>query len=75
MLPTNLKILALSRAHKDKVSLGELIRKGLKLLLKQPSEKSSKIADPFYADNRVFAGEAPSDLSVNHDHYLYGEKS
>jgi hypothetical protein len=28
--------------------------------------------DPFFSDKTVFSGKSPSDLSANHDDYLYG---
>lgn len=32
-------------------------------------------ADPLFSDSAVFVGDAPSDLSVNHDDYLSGDKT
>jgi hypothetical protein len=29
--------------------------------------------DPFFADKNCYTGETPSDLSLNHDQYLYEE--
>ncbi len=36
-------------------------------------ENDCQMADPLFADDEVFAGEAPEDLSLKHDDYLYGE--
>jgi hypothetical protein len=30
-----------------------------------------RATDPLFADKRIFAGDAPTDLSGNHDRYLY----
>lgn len=38
------------------------------------SENDCQKADPLFADDEVFAGEVPDDLSLKHDDYLYGEK-
>ncbi|GAG05032.1 unnamed protein product, partial [marine sediment metagenome] len=38
------------------------------------SDGDRSTVDPFFSDNAVYVGEAPRDLSVNHDGYLYGEK-
>lgn len=31
--------------------------------------------DPLFADEAVYTEDAPDDLSVEHDRYLYGEQS
>ena len=33
-----------------------------------------QISDPLFADEEVFTGEAPEDLSLKHDDYLYGDR-
>lgn len=33
-----------------------------------------RMADPLFADEAVFDGEAPEDLSLRHDDYLYGDR-
>ena len=71
ILPNDLKMRAVKKARKQGISLGEFIRQALKLAL-QPS-KSQYQTDPFFHDERLFTGETPSDLSKNHDTYLYGE--
>lgn len=67
MLPENLKIKAMNFARSEKMSLGELIRE---LLQKKLQTKTSQ-RDCFYAEDLVFSGELPKDLSENHDDYLY----
>ena len=37
------------------------------------SDHGRRVVDPLFADDEVFAGEAPEDLSLKHDDYLYGE--
>ena len=73
MLPTDLKLQATRRAERLGISLGELIRKSLEYSVKSPGK--SGIKDPLFADEAVFSGKAPKDLSKNHDLYLYGEKA
>ena len=31
--------------------------------------------DPLFCDSVVFSGDVPSDISKNHDRYLYGDDS
>ena len=71
MIPPDLKMRAGRRAHKLGVSLGELIREALVVMLDRPVAKHSK--DSLLDDKAVFKGKAPSDLSTHHDHYLYEE--
>ncbi len=71
MLPDDLRGRALRRARELGVSLGELIRQSLDAQLarnRTPTEE-----DALFADRAVFTGEAPSNLSQNHDRYLYGD--
>ena len=35
---------------------------------------SKRAEDPLFANISVFQGDAPSDLSQNHDEYLYGDR-
>ena len=73
MLPQDLKNQALQQARERGVSLGEIVRQSLIAHLQ--SLKETKGEDPFLADSAIFEGEAPRDLSENHDVYLYGGKS
>jgi hypothetical protein len=44
------------------------------LLPEMPSENlRARAEDPFFANVSSYLGEAPSDLSINHDEYLYGD--
>ena len=67
-IPDELKIKAEEVATARGLSLDEFIREVLEWAL-SPSEES----DPLFADDAVYAGMAPADLSTNHDRYLYGE--
>ena len=75
MIPEDLKMRAIVRAKIMEISLGGFIRESLEKALKRPG-KDGFICDedPFFADDAVFSGKAPSDLALNHDDYLYGEK-
>ena len=71
MMPEELQIRAMKRAHREGVSLGELIRQSLEKTL-AAREKSGQ-EDSFFADKAVWRGKAPRDLAGNHDKYLYGD--
>jgi len=73
MLPQDLKLQAERHARELGVSLGKLIRESLEAMIRG-SDGDRSTVDPFFSDNAVYVGEAPRDLSVNHDGYLYGEK-
>ena len=40
---------------------------------RSPSNLASRADDPFFANISTYSGDAPSDLSINHDEYLYGD--
>ncbi|MEW6489876.1 MAG: CopG family transcriptional regulator [Thermodesulfobacteriota bacterium] len=71
MLPDDLRNRAVRRAEDMGVSLGELVRVSLDALLSRPERAQG---DPLYADDTVYRGEAPADLSAAHDLHLYGEE-
>ncbi len=71
MLPHDLKIRAEEFSKRKGMTLGELIREGLKEVL-NVNEKAA--GDPFFMDNAVYKGAAPGNLSSKHDDYLYGDK-
>lgn len=73
LLEDNLRHQASARARQMGISLGELIRLSLKSILGQ-TEKKERV-DPLFVDRAVFSGEAPSDLALHHDDYLYGDGS
>jgi hypothetical protein len=39
------------------------------------SKKNQIEKDPFFSDTEFYESNMPSDISLNHDNYLYGEKS
>lgn len=68
-LPDDLRTDAENAARAKGVALDEFVRTCLANTLRR-----SRANDPFFADLEVFRGDAPSDLSVRHDDYLYGEE-
>lgn len=72
MLPPELKIAAQNLANELGISVGNLIRETLQLRLEQNKENRKK--DLLFSDFSVYEGYTPSDLSANHDSYLYGAK-
>ncbi len=73
MLPDDLKIRAHNRARGMGISLGELIRESLEATLNHPDEEKLT-KDSLFTDDALYDGKVPTDLSRNHDRYLYGEK-
>ncbi len=71
MLPDQLKGRARQLARERGISLGQLIHESLEAALKDDGMSSSR-RDPLFSDTGVYRGEAPSDLSLRHDEYLYG---
>lgn len=69
MLPESLKERAMREARERGVSFGEFIRESLSAMLAQ-----TRGTDSLLADKAVFQGKAPSDLSSDHDRYLYGDE-
>jgi len=69
MLPADLKAKAMRAARERGISFGELLRRSLAATVESPP---AQYEDPAFADAAVFDGPAPSDLSVEHDRYLYG---
>ena len=73
MLPIDLKRRAQGLAQRMGISLGELIREALEATLRGDAGEVRE--DTLYADDEVYSGEAPSDLSERHDRYLYGDEA
>lgn len=69
MLPEGLKNKAQMLAIMKGISLGELVREALEQRLSR--SKALKARDPFFDDDNFYKGKLPSDLSTNHDEYLY----
>ncbi len=74
MLPHDLKLQAAQYAKKKGISLGELIRNAIAASLNQ-SREGGYDEDPLFSDQELFSGTVPTDLSVHHDDYLYGNKT
>jgi len=72
MLPTDLKNKVLKQAEKKKISLAQFTREALEMSL-EAAESRSTHDDPFVSDKALFSGDVPTDLSRNHDRYLYGD--
>jgi hypothetical protein len=70
MLSPKLKAQVQRRAKERKVSVSDLVRESLEAAL-EPAETGRRVSDPLFTDKAVFSGDAPSDLSRNHDRYLY----
>lgn len=68
MLPSELKTKAIQKANQKGISLGELIRESLEVILNNPEGYFKD--DPLFADDAVFHDQGPEDLARNHDHYL-----
>jgi len=74
MLPHDLKAKALKHANSVGISLGQYIREAIANSL-ETQQDDPRFDDPFFADDAVFSGKAPTDLAKKHDEYLYGEVS
>ena len=66
LLPEELYRAAGREARSLGVSLGELIRRRLATGQGKPPQQEA------FFSRRPWSGEAPDDLSANHDRYLYG---
>jgi hypothetical protein len=72
MIPSELKTRASLHAKKIGMSLGGFIRESLEKAMQVENHRSGEDdVDPFFSDKTVYSGKSPSDLSVNHDDYLY----
>ncbi len=70
MLPTELKLAAQNQANELGISVGKLIRDALRNCLDQ--DNKGKETDLLFSSYPTYDNNSPSDLSVNHDEYLYG---
>ena len=69
LLPDDLKKRAEKFAHEQGVSFGLIVRESLVQYIK-PRKKNN---DSLFDDDAIYTGNAPDDLSINHDDYLYGD--
>jgi len=70
-LPRRLKQLATARARARKTSFNEFVRQAVERAVIPTSGTQSR--DPLFSDLAVYDGPVPSDISVNHDKYLYDD--
>lgn len=71
MLPEELKRQAQERAMAAGISFGELVRRSLTATVSTPPPERTE--DSLFADSGIYLGEAPSNLSKEHDQYLYAD--
>ncbi len=70
MIPEPLRLKLAQEAAREKVSLGELIRRALeKFILARERPLRN---DPFFSGETIFEDEGPTDVALRHDDYLYG---
>lgn len=74
MLPHDLKLQVAQHARKKGISMGELIRDAITSALFH-NKDNSRDDDPLFSDNELFCGPAPTDISANHDKYLYDKNN
>ena len=74
MLPNELKAEADATARARGISFGELVRESLTRALERTRSGRAVAGDPFWDDHVVYAADAPADLAVDHDRYLYGDR-
>lgn len=70
MLSEDLKIRAAKHCKQKGISLGSLLREALERELEK-AVKDGQGQDPLFADQAVYQGEVPMDISTNHDAYIY----
>ena len=75
VFPPDLKKRAQRKAKELGISFGALVRESLDMRLRSAVPNGKKKRDPLFADEEVYRGPVPSDLSERVDDYLYGEKS
>ncbi|MCC6493788.1 MAG: hypothetical protein IT424_12300 [Pirellulales bacterium] len=68
-VPDDLKLRAEAAARHSWISLAEFVCQCIAMTVDE------RLKDPMFAGLSVFYGDAPSDLSVRTDAYLYGEDS
>ena len=72
-LPVELKERAMRLARMQGVSFGELVRRLLRDAVGKPADHGEWSA--LLAEDAVYEGDAPNDLSSRHDDHLYGHDS
>jgi len=74
MLPRDLKLRVAQYAKRQGISMGELIRNVMDAALNNPPPNSLD-DDPLFSDKTFFTGDAPDNISKNHDRYLYDKNN
>ena len=65
--PEDLRDKAEAAARQRGLTLDEFVRRCVSTTIDH-----GRMRDPLFTDKEAFAGKVPSDLSENHDRYLYG---
>jgi hypothetical protein len=73
VLPEELRLRAKERARRDGIAFAELVRQAIEARVGSPGDRVEE--DPLFGDVPIYDGDVPSDLSAEHDAYLYGEAS
>ncbi|MDA0345967.1 MAG: ribbon-helix-helix domain-containing protein [Verrucomicrobia bacterium] len=74
LLPDDLQKRARSLAKKNGTTLSGLIRKQLEQAVTEDGGATQiRSEDPLFSNWKPSDADIPSDMSVNHDRYLYGE--
>jgi predicted DNA-binding protein len=73
MLPEDLKNRAAQYCEQKGISLGTLLRQALEHTLHEENN-AQQGQDALFADQEVYQGEVPVDISQNHDTYLYQDQ-
>lgn len=73
VLPPRLKQLATARARERKISFSEFVRQAVEKAVLDKPRKRTRSKDPLFADIPIYDGPVPSDVSENHDKYLYDD--
>jgi hypothetical protein len=72
-LEKKLKEWPAATAHKVERRVSELIAEVDAEAHRELTPAATRKRDPFFADDRLWDGPTPPDLSANHDKYLYDE--
>ncbi len=70
----SLPVELIEKISREATARGVSVEEFVRLSVEQSLAESAS-RDPLFADDAVFDGDAPADLAVNHDEYLYGENS
>ncbi|MBI5244399.1 MAG: hypothetical protein HY922_12095 [Elusimicrobia bacterium] len=71
-MPEDLRQQAFAQARRLGISFGEFVRDALKSALASAPRSGPK-TDSLLCDRATFRGGIPTDYSIRHDDYLYGD--